>query len=71
VWRWVTSHLSYFVRVGVGGCWWGIDGVGQEPLGSWWCKRRENEFERLASRGPKYLAAGENSADTSFDPLPV
>ena len=30
-------------------CRWGIDGVGQEPLGPWWCKRSESEPERLAS----------------------
>jgi hypothetical protein len=45
-----SSFVSYSVRVSVGGCWYGIDCVGQERLGPWWCKRRERELERLASR---------------------
>jgi hypothetical protein len=51
VWRWVTGQLSYSVRASASGCWWGTYGVGQEQLGPWWCNRRENEVERLASRG--------------------
>jgi hypothetical protein len=29
------------VRASVSGCCWGTEGVGQELLGPWWCKRSE------------------------------
>jgi len=47
------SAVSFRIACGY---WWGTYGAGQEPLGPWWCKKRENELERLASRGAKYLA---------------
>jgi hypothetical protein len=33
---WVTGQHSYSVGASVGGCWWGIDGIGQDRLGSCW-----------------------------------
>jgi hypothetical protein len=47
-------------RVSASGCWWGTDGIGQEQLGPWWCKRRETELERLALRESKYLTCDAN-----------
>ena len=41
VWRRVTGQFAYSVRASASGCRWGTYGVGQEPLGPWWCKTEE------------------------------